>query len=572
MHFKRCFWMSRFFLSLSVLCAAPVVLLGQSRPSAQEVSTERKLIDGKKYILLGDWEKAEALFRSILEEDVQNSAACYELSRTLAATGRYDDAISYIHKAIRIEPDNEWYLLMEADIREQSGDIPATMEMYDRLIALRPQQAHYYEMQISLCKKIDDKEKLLKVLDQYEQVKGVTEAITRVRFETLDDMGRTEEAMATLDKLAQVYPSNIDYKFLAASYALKSGLDEHAQEYYRQVLAVDPDNSRAKLALAGTEKKEGDDLGYLQSIAPLIANPNVEIDLKLKELIPYIADFSDSGDTVLGHVLLGLSGQLVATHPKEAKAYAMQGDVMAILGMRKDAIASYTQATGLNGGVYVLWEQLISLLIAQRSWNEVIRQAGLGMDNFPNQAYLYYASGLALYKTKKYSEALDKLNDALLMTGKNLGQKVGVYNLLGLVYDEMGDLEKSSDAFETSLGIDSRNPETMAYYSLMLSRRITQSEKAVDMTQKVMNYPNLPVSLQEVLAEVLYNQKKYPEAYTAIMGVLEKDPYGDAYNLAGDIASKLGKTEEAVQYWKQALEQGCTDSDLKKKIADPRAQ
>lgn len=572
MSFTRPHRLFRMLFSIVLLTAGPYILMGQTRPSSEEVSTERKLIDGKKYILLGDWEKAEAIFRSVLEDDVQNSAACYELSRTLAATGRYDDAINYIHKAIRIEPDNEWYLLMEADIREKSGDIPATMAMYDRLIALRPQQAHYYEMQISLCKKIDDKEKLLHVLDQYEQVKGVTESITRIRFETLDDMGRTAEAMGTLDKLASVYPSNMDYKFLAASYALKSGMDDHAREYYKQVLAMDPDNTKAKLALAGTEKKEGDDTGYLKSISAVITNPNVDIDLKLKELIPYVADFSDSGDTLLGHTLLDLSRQLTSTHPKEAKAYALQGDVSSILGMRKDAIAAYTQATSLNGGVYVVWEQLISLLIAQRSWDEVIRQAGLGMDNFPNQAYLYYASGLALYKTSQYSEAMDMLNDALLMTGKNVGQKVGIYNLLGLVYDEMGQLDKSSDAFETSLGIDPKNPETMAYYSLMLSRRITQSDKAVEMTQKVMSYSNLPMSIQETLAETLYNQKKYQEAYTAIMVVVQKDPYGDAYNLAGNMANKLGKTEEAVNFWKKALEQGCTDPDLKKKIADPRAQ
>lgn len=63
----------------------------QERPSTQTVTIERKLIDGKKYILLGDWEKAEALFRAILEEDVQNSAAAYELSRTLAARPRGGD-------------------------------------------------------------------------------------------------------------------------------------------------------------------------------------------------------------------------------------------------------------------------------------------------------------------------------------------------------------------------------------------------------------------------------------------------------------------------------------------------
>ena len=555
---------------MSMLCSMGAVV-AQTRPTSEEVSTERKLIDGKKYILLGDYEKAEALFRAILEEDVQNSAACYELSRTLAATARYSDALTYIHKAIRIEPENEWYLLMEADIREKSGDIPGTMEMYDRLIALRPEQTHYYEMQLSLCRKIGDQERLLHVLDQYEQVKGVTEAITRTRFETLDDLGRPAEAMAALDKLATVYPSNLDYKFLAASYALKSGMNDRARQYYQQILAIDPENSRAKLAMASTDKKEGDDPGFLQSIAPVISNPTVDIDLKLKELIPYVVDYSDKKDTILGHALLDLTKTLVETHPKEAKAYAVRGDVLSIAGKRQAAIEAYRLSTTFNGGVYVVWEQMLSLLMAQRSYDELIRQAGLGIENFPNQAFLYYAQGVGQYKSGLNDDALSTLQDALVMTGRNTVQKISILNVLGLVYDEKGDLEKSANTFETALSLDPKNPETMTCYSLALSRHITQSDKAIAMTEKVMGYQNLPPRIQEMLAEVLYNQKKYKEADGLIRKVLATDPYGDAYNMAGDISLKLGNTEEAVKQWQMALDAGCTDPELKSKISDAKA-
>ena len=77
-----------FLVLTGVVLVCPSAIFSQTtRPTASQVTIEKKLIDGKKYILLGDWEKAEALFRAMLEEDVQNSAACYELSRTLTATG-----------------------------------------------------------------------------------------------------------------------------------------------------------------------------------------------------------------------------------------------------------------------------------------------------------------------------------------------------------------------------------------------------------------------------------------------------------------------------------------------------
>ncbi len=555
-----------------ILCSTFITLSSQTRPTSEQVNIERKLIDGKKYTILGEWDKAEALFRAVLSEDVQNSVACYELSRTLSASGKESEALTYIQKAIRIDPENEWYLLMEADIHEKAGDLHATMAMYDRLIALKPDKGYFYEMQISFCKKTGEQERLLKLLDSYEELRGVNETITRTRFETLDAMGRTDEALAALQKLTDAFPFNTDYKFLSASYAKKTGQEEKAKQYYKDILAIDPENSRAKLAMASSEKLDGDDIGYLQSIAPVITNPGVEIDVKLRELIPYVVDLSTTRDSVMGQTLLGLIQQLVKTHPNEAKSFAIQGDVLSIMGNEKEAIDSYTKSTSLNGSVYAVWEQLLALLMTTRSYDALIKQATLAIDNFPNQAYLYYAAGFGLYKKEQYDKAIGQLNEALIMTGRNAVQKISVYNILGLTYDELGDLEKSSLAFESALSIDPKSAETLAHYSLMLSRRIAASEKAMDMTQKVINQGKQPPFIHEILAQVFYNQKKYKEAYTSIQLVLQADPYGDTYNLAGDISIKLGNTEEAVRMWQMALDNGCTDTQLKSKIAEHKSQ
>ncbi len=547
-------------------------VVAQTRPTSEEVSIEKKLIEGKKFVLLGDWEKAEALFLAILQEDVLNSAACYELSRTYTAKGNYQEALTFIHKAIRIEPDNEWYLLMEADIQERSGDMAATMDMYEKLITLRPAQPNYYEMLISLCKKTGQDDRLLRVLEQYEKVIGITESIARTKFETLDRLDRPDEAAETLHQLTVVYPTNIDYKFLAASYARNRGRDSEANQYYKDVLAIYPENSRAKLALASTEKEEGDDAGYLESIIPVISNAEIDIDVKLKELIPYVVTLSETNDTILGNALVSLTQFLVNAHPTDAKSYAISGDVNSIVGNTAEAISAYEKSTSLNGGVYAVWEQLLSLLMRHRDYHELVRQSEMAMVNFPNQAYLYYTAGFGLYKTGQFDEALDYLNDALVMSGRNNGQKISVLNVLGLVYDEQGELEKSATAFETALSYDPRSAETMAYYSLALSGRITQSEKALTMTQDVLKQQGLSPQVHEVLAQVLYNQKKYPEAEKSIMQVLTVDPHGDAYNLAGDILLKQNRAADALAMWELALETGCTDSGLKSKMAAARAQ
>lgn len=541
---------------------------GQTRPSIQQVNIEKKLIDGKKYELLGDWEKAETIFRSILSEEVNNTAAMYELSRTLAAAGKLNDALTYIQKAIRLEPDNEWYLLMEADLHERLPDLFASMDVYDKLIKLRPDRAHYYEMLISFAKKTKQFDRLLSVLDRYEALTGINESVTRTRFETLDAMGREEDALAALHRLTEKYPNNIEYKFLAASYCKTKKMDEKAAQYYRDILAIDPSDSRARLAMAGTEKQEGHKATYLESISTIIANPSLHIDVKIQELLPYVIEYSEEKDPALGQALANVIGQLVITHPGEAKSFAIQGDVLAIMGEKDKAIKSYQSAIDLNPNIYVVWEQLISLLIDTYKYEEVVSQTNKALDIFPNQAYLYYAAGYGLYRKKNFDEALEMLHQALIMTGKNNLQKISVYNVLGLVYDELGQPDKSVEAFETALSINPRSAETLSQYSLVLSRRIEQSEKAITMAEKVLTDGTQTAIVHQWIAEVFYNQKKFDKAKQSIQMALKQgtDPYG--YNLAGDILIATGETDEALEMWQIAMNRGYTDPELRRKIAE----
>lgn len=546
--------------------------LGQTRPTQEEVNIEKKIIEGKKYQLLGDQEKAESIFRAILTEDVNNTAAYYELSRTLTVAGKFQDALSYIRKAIRLEPDNEWYLLMEADIHEKISDLYSAMDVYDRLIQLRPDRPYYYEMLIGFSKKTGEHERLLGILDKYEAKSGINEPITRTRFETLDALGRTNEALAAIHRLTVVYPDIIDYKFLAASYCKTKGLDDQAASYYKEILLIDPMDSRARLAMAGSEKKEGNSVSYLQSISPIMTNASLKIDIKLQELIPYVLEFSEKKDPALGGALLQVIQQLVTTHPKEAKSYAIQGDVFSILGRKEDAIQSYITSTQFNSNIYVVWEQLIKLLSETYAYDAMITQANRAIDIFPNQAYLYYAAGFSAYKKKRFDESLDMLNQALIMTGKNILQRISVYNVLGSVYDELGQADKSVEAFETALQINPKNAETLAQYSLVLSRRIEQSEKAIGMAEKVIADGNQTAIVHQWIAEVFYNQKKYEKANQSMQVALIEGTDAFGYQLAGDIHIALGQTEKALEMWQKAVNEGHPDPELKKKISEHKGQ
>jgi tetratricopeptide (TPR) repeat protein len=296
------------------------------------------------------------------------------------------------------------------------------------------------------------------------------------------------------------------------------------------------------------------------------------VDVKVQEIIPYILEFSEKKDPALGQSLLEVVNILVTAHPKEAKAHAIKGDVLSIMDKKKEAIESFKTALQMHDGVYVVWEQMIRLLNETWQYDEMHHQANKAIEIFPNQAYLYYAAGFSAYKKREFSEALEMLEQALVMTGKNIQQKISVYNVLGMVYDELGQADKSVEAFETSLSINPRSAETLSQYSLVLSRRIEQSEKAIAMADKILADGNQTAIVHQWIAEVFYNQKKYTKAKQSIEIALQKgtDAYG--YNLAGDILIAIGETDQAVQMWENAINKGFPEQEVRKKLAEHKTQ
>jgi hypothetical protein len=70
----------------------------------------------------------------------------------------------------------------------------------------------------------------------------------------------------------------------------------------------------------------------LTSIIGLVSSNNVSIDQKVNEIIPFLDKYIQLGDTSLITPLNKISEILVSTHPNEAKAWALSGDIRLHLG------------------------------------------------------------------------------------------------------------------------------------------------------------------------------------------------------------------------------------------------
>jgi len=547
------------------------VLQGQAGSiSEAELNIQDKFLQGKQQQILGNLDKAVTIFKELAKKDVKNDVVQYELARIYLKQDKVEKALNAIQEAIIINDQNTWYHNLNADILLQKGQYLNAAVSYEKLIKLQPRISSHYT-NLSYCYlRANEPNKAIKILDQIESKTGVSEEYSRKKFEIYDRIGKEHKAVEEIEKLIEQFPDEMAYRHILAVYYKRNGKDDKAKDVYAEILIIDPEDSKANIAMADDFRKDGKDNTYLNSIKSIISNENIELDIKVQEMIPYVEKLNQKYDQALGNTLLELVGILNNVHPKEAKVYALQGDILNAKGEQEAAFRSYREAIKYDETVYSVWEQGMYILAELNDMEELINFSEAAIDVFPNQAFIYYMNGLGNSSIQNYDEALSMLDQVLLMSQKNKELRLETYSLLGKVYHQLDRSKESNEAFENALKINPASITIKHNYSYFLAERGEDLDKAKTMIEAAnKSKPNHP-KIQHVYGWVLYKMKDLNGAQKWIEKSLSNGGSERASVLEhyGDVLFELNKKEEALQYWEKAFNQGATSENLKKKIAD----
>ncbi|MEL7021313.1 MAG: hypothetical protein AAGK47_06895, partial [Bacteroidota bacterium] len=323
---------------------------------------------------------------------------------------------------------------------------------------------------------------------------------------------------------------------------------------------------------AAAFNKGDDDMTYLHSLKQVFSQSDVDIDVKIKELFPYVNKVADSGNKDLAMAVLELSTILEEIHPNEAKAFAVSGDLLYYAGSKEKALEKYKQTIALDDTVYLVWEQMMYIHATTANYPKLEDVAEEVMDIFPNQATPYYFNGLALAKQGKYRSAISILDQAILMSGNNKRLKFDILCLLGEAHAATSATQKSDAAYENALKLNPQAAEIMDTYSRKLVERGENLDRAYILSQQACELRPRTVSYKHTKAVVLSKLKRYGDAQKILEELLGDDENDVPVILEtyGDVLFKTGNTEGAIDYWKRAQEKGATSELLEKKIADKK--
>ncbi len=540
-----------------------------SRVTEEEVNIEKVFIEASREKILGNYGNAAMLYREVLKRDNTNAAAAYELARMYDVLDKDDKALSSIKMAIKIDKENPWYRMFLADVYDKADQPLKAAKAYEELSGMEPNNSFYLSKWAYYLVRSNKPEEALAVYNKAEAITGINEELARKKHTVYLALNDQENAAGVYKQLIAVFPYEVKYHRYLADYYKHAGEKTLAVEVYQKILELDPNDSEAQLALAGSDKGSMDDIAYLQTLKAIFNNPEVKIDSKTKELSPFINKVVETEDKTLGRAVLKLSETLEAIHPDEAGGYSASGDVLFHIDEKVAALEKYNKSITLDGTVYPVWEQVMFIYTEQEDYTSLASVSQKAFDFFPNQARVYYYNGIAEYQLKKNKRAINSWKQALMMSRKDEALQQDLHYRLGVTYQEEKEFEKSDKSFDKALAMNPDNVKLLNNYSYHLAERGTKLEQAKDLAKRCNDLRPDNANYQETYGWVLYKSKDYKGAKKWIGKALENGGanFPNTLEHYGDVLFQLGETDEAVNYWRKAQEKGSRSKDLDKKIS-----
>lgn len=540
----------------------------------KEVQLQEKFIDASREHILGNYEKAATIYEGILKDDPTNHAVAYELSRIYDTRDDAEKSLRYIKQAIANAPTNDWYRRFLADVYQKQGKNVEAAQLYEELAKKEPNNEYFYQRWAYFLVKANDINKALKVYDELEKRTGVNEEIVRRKHALYVGTGNNKKAAEELEHLIAAYPGTTEYYHLLASFYEQIGEPNLASQVYKRVLKITPEDARAAMALTPKSPNAGQngDIQYIESLRPIFEKSDVNIDLKISKLLPFITKVADTGDKNLATAVLQLTQVLETVHADDAKGFAASGDLLYYSGEPMKALEKYKKTLELDDTVFLVWEQVLHIYLEAKDFTNLRKTSDEALDLFPNKAFVYYVNGVANDELNRQEDALKALEQARLMVGNNAKLLSEIHIRKGLIYSSLKQNDKSNVAFEDALKLNPKAPETLSTYAYSLATRGENLEKAKTMSKQANDLVPNNAQYQATYGWVMYKSKDYKEAKEWLGRAVANGGENDSVILEhyGDVLFQMNDTAGALQNWTKAQEKGGASEFLDKKIADRR--
>lgn len=535
--------------------------------------------EGEKHFILENYTKALIYYQKSLEINQNNATVHYKIAQSLAKSDKQEDklrASSSIEHALALEKKNKYFYVLAAEIYRDLAQFDKAAQIYESMLREVPDSQEYLYELAAIYQYADQKEEAIKVYTRAENFSGVNEISSLQKTRLYFELGRTEDATREGEKLLSAFPDEEEFSVAVAELFSQYGLKERSIAQLEKFIVENKPAASAQMLLAGLYRDTNQEDKARQLLITSFNDPDLELNSKLIVLGTYNTEISQSHakqrDPNKEKFALDLLTILEKNYPEQENVHVLGGDLYLILGQKSEAQKEYLAAVKYGATGFMVWQNLLDLDIQLEQYDNAIQHSEQAMEYHPNQAMVYYFSGLANLRKKNWRDATASLEQAKKLGGSNPALVAGINSMLGDAYNSLKDYEKSDRAYDEALAFDENNENVLNNYSFHLAVRKSELDKAEKMALQLMKLNSTNPTYLDTYAWVLFAREKYKDARKAIEKAINSGTASAThFEHYGDILFKLGDVDDAVKQWEKARSMLTTGTEaLTKKIANRR--
>lgn len=216
------------------------------------------------------------------------------------------------------------------------------------------------------------------------------------------------------------------------------------------------------------------------------------------------------------------------------------------------------------------WIQTSAAYLQADQAEQAVSLAEEGLLLFPGQIPLERIAAQGLLRLNRNEAAIDQFESLRTLMAESdapVDQQANVLATLGLLYNRVGDMAASDQAYADAIDLDEDHAMALNNYAYSLASRGLRLDEARAMAQRAVNIDDTNASYLDTLGWVYYQQEEYETAATWLQRAIDTgQASATVYEHYGDVQHALGNTEAARSYWQQALDQAPDRDALRDKL------
>ena len=532
-----------------ILVAGLFLLLGTF---AFGQTVENQLVDAVALYNNRNFAQSRTLLQTLSKAAPENDAVWYYLGLDEAMLGNADKAVSYLRKAVELDPHNYWYKRRLADIYRASGEIEMVVQMDESILAEFPDKTDVLYDLLELYVGQQKYEKALEALDDIEKIIGPNEQAVRTRYDILHELGRAEEAIQVLEDFNDQFTSPSVLSMMG-DYYLSEYRDTLALSCYEEALRTQSDYVPAILGKAEVYRVTRRYPEYFATTDAFIDNENIAVQAKgmyvsniIRSLDPKIISLHRDGFD-------GMVGRLVERHPSDTTALSTAGGYYYATGQLDKGVECFKKAADLYPESLNQTVSCVQILTMAERWEEVRDRCIAAFDRFQELGFMEYLNS-ANYYLKDYDAVIRNCRYLIAREPNNTEIVKSSWAQIGDMHHLMGDTKSAYKAYDKALKIDPDYALVLNNYAYYLSEEGKQLKKALAMSKKTVEAEPDNATYLDTYGWILHLLGRDKDAkpyfkHAMLYGGKESAVQLDHY---AEVLYALGEYDLAQVYWSQA--------------------